>query len=118
MTQKRSSVTKHHLKSPLPGSANLSKQAVDNELVDNTGRINPTATDRKRRCRHVSQLTQEAGKATNRCDRRMQRVELRSNPPVRYSVGEKVFVRLPGKAQKKRHVIEAQIEKRNLKTET
>ena len=54
-------------------------------------------------------LTQEARKATNRCDRRMQRAELRSNPPARYSAGEKVFVRLPGKAQKKRHVIETQI---------
>ena len=47
----------------------------------------------------------------------MQRAKLRSNPPARYSVGE-VIVRLPGKAQKKRHVIEAQIEKRNLKTQT
>ena len=67
--------------------------AADNELVDNTGRINATATDRKRCCRHVSQLRQEAHKATNRCDRRMQRAKLRSNPPARYSVGE-VFVRL------------------------
>ena len=92
---------------------------ADNELrVDTTGRINPTVTDRKRRCRHVSQLRQEARKATNRCDRRMQRAKLQSNPPARYSVREKVFVRLPGKAQKKRHVIEAQIEKRNLKTQT
>lgn len=41
---------------------------ADNELVDNTGRINPTATDRKRRCRHVSGLRQEARKVTNRCD--------------------------------------------------
>ena len=47
-------------------------------------------------------LTQEARKATNRCDRRMQRAELRC-------AGEKVFVRLPGKAQMKRHVIETQM---------
>ena len=91
---------------------------ADNELVSNIGRINPTANDRKRRCRHVSQVRQEARKATNRCDRRMQRAKLRSNPPARYSVGDKVFVRLPGKAQKKRHVIEARIEKKNLKIQT
>jgi len=91
---------------------------ADNELVANTGRINPTATDRKRRCRHVSQLRQEAHKTTNCCDRRMQRAKLRSNPLARYSVGEKVFVRLPGKTQKRCHVIEARIEKRNVKTPT
>ena len=68
--------------------------------------------------RHVSQLRQEALKASNRCDRRMQRAKLQSNPPGKYSVGEKVFVRLLGKVQKKCHVIEAQIEKRNLKTQT
>jgi len=79
---------------------------------------NTTATDRKRRCRFVSQLRQEARKATNSCHRRMKRAKLRSNPTARYSVGENVFVRLPGKAQKKHHVIEARIEKRNLKTQT
>ena len=47
-------------------------------------------------------LTQEARKATSRCDRRMQRAELRC-------AGEKVFVRLPGKAEMKRHVIETQM---------
>ena len=65
-----------------------------------------------------SDLRQEARKATNRCDRRKQRAKLRSNPSARYSVGEKVFVRLPGKAQKKRHLIEARIEKKSLKTQT
>ena len=30
---------------------------ADNELVANTGRINPTATDQRRRCSHVSQKT-------------------------------------------------------------
>ena len=66
----------------------------------------------------MSLKRQEAHKATNSCDRRMQRAKLRSKPPARHSVGEKVFVRLPGKTQKKHHVIDALIEKRNLKTHT
>ena len=36
-------------------------RVADNELVANTGRINPTATARKRRCRHVPQLRPQTG---------------------------------------------------------
>lgn len=91
---------------------------TDDELVASVGRINPTAADQRRRSRRVSQVRQEARKATIRCERRTQRAKLRSNPPARYTVGEKVFVRMAGKGHKKRHVIEARIEKRNLKLQT
>ena len=84
----------------------------------NNGKINPTVADRRRRSKHVSQVRQGAHKATDRCDKRMQRAKLGSNPPAKYGVGEKVLVRLSGKAKKKRHVIEARIEKRNLKLQT
>ena len=87
-------------------------------IVADADRINPTATERRRRSRNISQIRQEARKATNRCDKRMQKAKLRSNPPAKYSVGENVFVRLPGKGKKKRHVIESWIEKRNLKLNT
>lgn len=59
----------------------------------------------------------DAHTATARCDRRMKQVYARTNPPSKYAVGEKVYVRLRGKGrlQKKRCVTEAVIEKRNLK---
>lgn len=87
----------------------------DHEEVANTGTVNPTVAGRRRRSRHVTQVRKDAHKATDRCDWRAQRAKLHSNPPAKYSVGEKVLVRLSGKAQKKRHVIEARVEKRNLK---
>ena len=74
-------------------------------------------TDRKRRQKHVSVVRKDAHTATARCDRRMKQVYARTNPPSKYAVGEKVYVRLRGKGrlQKKRCVTEAVIEKRNLK---
>lgn len=96
----------------------LKPSEVDDEVVANNGKINPTVADRRRRSKHVSQVRQGAHKATDRCDKRMQRAKLRSNPPAKYGVGEKVLVRLSGKAKKKRHIIEARIEKRNLKLQT
>lgn len=74
-------------------------------------------TDRKRRQKHVSVVRKDAHTATARCDRRMKQVYARTNPPSKYAVGEKVYVRLRGKGRlrKKRCVTEAVIEKRNLK---
>ena len=74
-------------------------------------------TDRKRRQKHVSVVRKDAHTATARCDRRMKQVYARINPPSKYAVGKKVYVRFRGKGrlQKKRCVTEAVIEKRNLK---
>lgn len=74
-------------------------------------------TDRKRRQKNVSVVRKDAHTATARCDRRMKQVYARTNPPSKYAVGEKVYVRLRGKGrlQKKRCFTEAVIEKRNLK---
>ena len=74
-------------------------------------------TDRKRRQKHVSVVRKDAHTATARCDRRMKQVYARTNPPSKYAVGKKVYVRFRGKGrlQKKRCVTEAVIEKRNLK---
>ena len=74
-------------------------------------------TDRKRRQKHVSVVRKDAHTATARCDRRMKQVYAKTNPPSKYAVGEKVYVRLRGKGrlQKKRCVTKAVIEKRNLK---
>ena len=60
----------------------------------------------------------ELKKATSRCDKRMQRTQLRLNPPSVYSSGEKVYIRLRGKPTNKRHVTEGRIEKRKIKLHT
>ena len=60
----------------------------------------------------------ELKKATSRCDKRMQRTQLRLNPPSVYSSGEKVYKRLRGKPTNKRHVTEGRIEKRKIKLHT
>ncbi|CAH3136240.1 unnamed protein product, partial [Pocillopora meandrina] len=51
----------------------------------------------------VPVLRKQAKKATSRCDKRMQRTQLRLNPPSVYSIGEKVYIRLRGKPSNKRH---------------
>ena len=56
----------------------------------------------------------KAAKASKKCSERMVRGHLRSHPPSKYNVGEKVYIRLPRKggiksAQKRHCVIEAVI---------
>ena len=48
----------------------------------------------------------------------MQRKQLRLNPPLVYSSGEKVYIRLRGKPSNKQHVTEGRIEKRKIKLRT
>ena len=77
----------------------------------------PTDKDRRERRKNASVVRQQASDATKRCCERMIRCHGRSHPPSRYNVGEKVYVRLPGKdnlKNRKRQVFEAVIVNRNL----
>ena len=59
------------------------------EILPSAGRVHPTKSDRTRRSRQALKLRKQAKKATSRCDKRMQRTQLRLNPPSVYSIGEK-----------------------------
>lgn len=85
---------------------------TDDEVVENAGKCDPSEGNRRQRSRHASHLREQAAKATDRCSERMVRGHLRSHPPSKYNVGEKVYARLPRKggikdAQNGRYVIEA-----------
>ena len=88
------------------------------EILPSAGRARPTKNDRYRRSRQALKLRNPAKKATRRCDKRMQRTQLRLNPPSVYSIGEKVYIRLRGKPSNKRHVTEGRIEKRKITLHT
>ena len=91
---------------------------LQDEILPSAGRVRPTNNDRNRRSRQTLKLRKQAQKATSRCDKRMQRTQLRLNPPSVYSIGEKVYIRLRGKPSNKRHVTEGCIEKRKIKLHT
>lgn len=79
----------------------------------------PTRQGLKERFKHISNVRKMARDATHRCSKRMTRQHSRAHPPSQYNIGEKVYLRLPKKgglksAPKKRVVIEAVIQKRNL----
>ena len=97
-----------------------SKDLVSEELVTNAGRGNPACKDRKRCCRRAQDVRKAAHAATERCHQRMVKTHLKSNPPSRYGIGEKVHVRLSkkGKTSRKQQVIEAVVEERNLKKQS
>ena len=61
-----------------------------------------------------TQIGNVAHDATERCHRRMVKTHLRSNPPSRYRIGEKVHVRLAkkgrNKTSRKHQVVEALVE--------
>ena len=97
---------------------NFRESGLDEECIPVRGTIFPTQNDRKRRSRQALKVRKQAQKATSKCDKRAQRTQRRLNPPSVYRVGEKVYVRLRGRAWNKRHVTEAQIEKRNIKLHT
>ena len=85
------------------------------EILPSAGRAPPTKNDRYRRSRQALKLRNWAKKATSRCDKRMQRTQLRLNPPSVYSSGEKcIYVR----EGNQRHVTEGRIEKRKIKLHT
>ena len=88
------------------------------EILPSAGRAPPTKNDRYRRSRQALKLRNWAKKATSRCDKRMQRKQLCLNPPLVYSSGEKVYIRLRGKPSNKQHVTEGRIEKRKIKLHT
>ena len=88
------------------------------EIFPIAGRALSTKNDRYRRSQQALKLRNLAKKATSRCDKRMQRTQLRLNPPSVYSIGEKVYIRLRGKPSNKRHVTEGCIEKRKIKLHT
>ena len=88
------------------------------EILPSAGRARPTKNDRYRRSRQALKLRNWAKKATSRCDKRMQRKQLRLNPPLVYNSGEKVYIRLRGKPSNKQHVTEGRIEKRKIKLYT
>ena len=94
--------------------------SMSEEVLARAGKCHPTEADRNRRSKYASALRQNARAATERCNRRMINTQLKCNPPSKYRIGEKVYIRLPRKggikaAQKRRHVIEALVEKRNPK---
>ena len=91
---------------------------LQDEILPSAGRVRPTNNDRNRRSRQTLKLRKQAKKATSRCDKRMQRTQLRLNPPSVYSCGEKVYIRLRGKPSNKRHVTEGRIEKRKITLHT
>ena len=76
---------------------------LQDEILPSAGRVRPTKNDRYRRSRQALKLRNRAKKATRRCDKRMQRTQLRLNPPSVYSCGEKVYLRLRGKPSNKQH---------------
>ncbi|KAL9953247.1 hypothetical protein ACROYT_G040633 [Oculina patagonica] len=77
----------------LEGEASASE-----ELVANTDRkCNPTNKDRERRFRFAKDVRKAAYSATECCHRRMVKNHLKCNPPSRYRVGEKVYVRMAKK---------------------
>ena len=88
------------------------------EILPRAGRARPTKNDRYRRSRQALKLRNRAKKATRRCNKRMQRTQLRLNPPSVYSCGGKVYIRLRGKPSNKQHVTEGRIEKRKIKLRT
>ena len=92
---------------------------MNDELLTNAGKGHSEA-DRRRRSKNASTIRKDARAATERCNRRMVNAQLKCNPPSKYRIGEKVYIRLPKTGgskggQKRCHVIEALIEKRNLK---
>ena len=91
---------------------------LQDEILPSAGRVRPTKNDRNRRSRQALKLRNRAKKATCRCEKRMQRTQLRLNPPSVYSCGEKVYIRLRGKPSNKQHVTEGRIEKRKIKLHT
>ena len=91
---------------------------LQDEILPSAGRVRPTKNDCYRRLRQALKLQNRAKKVTRRCDKRMQRTQLRLNPPSVYSCGEKVCIRLRGKPSNKRHVTEGRIEKRKIKLHT
>ena len=91
---------------------------LQDEILPSAGRVRPTKNDCYRRSRQALKLQNRAKKATRRCDKRMQRTQLRLNPPSVYSCGEKVCIRLRGKPSNKRHVTEGRVEKRKIKLHT
>ena len=91
---------------------------LQDEILPSAGRVRPTKNDCYRRSRQALKLQNRAKKATRRCDKRMQRTQLRLNRPSVYSCGEKVCIRLRGKPSNKRHVTEGRIEKRKIKLHT
>ena len=94
-----------------------STPGMEKELLKNNRKCNPSYADRKRRQKHISFVRKDAHTVTARCDRRMKQAYARTNPPSKYVVGEKVYVRFrdKGRLQKKRCVTKAVIEKRDLK---
>ena len=69
---------------------------LQDEILPSARRVRPTKNDRNRRSQQALKLRMQAKKATSRCDERMQRTQLRLNPPSVYSIGEKAYVRLRG----------------------
>ena len=94
------------------------ESTLQDEILLSAGRARPTKNDRYRRSRQALKLRNRAKKATRRCNKRMQRTQLRLNPPSVYSCGGKVYIRLRGKPSNKQHVTEGRIEKRKIKLRT
>ena len=99
-----------------------SEDLISEELVANIAKCNPTNTDRKHRLRYAKDVRKAAHAATELCHRRMVKTHLKSNPPSRYRIGEKVHVRLAKKGRtktsRKQQEEEALVEKRNLKRQS
>lgn len=70
---------------------------TDEEVVENAGKCISFEGDRRQRSKHASNIRKQAVKANDRCREKMIRGHLRSHPPAKYNVGQKVYVRLPAK---------------------
>ena len=82
---------------------------TDEEGVENAGKCNASEGERRRRSKHASLTMKKAAKASKKCSEKMVRGHLRSHPPSKYNVGEKVYIRLPReegiKSAQKRHCV-------------
>jgi hypothetical protein len=96
-----------------------SQDIISDELAATNANCKLADKDRKHRFRYAKDVRKVAYAATERCHRRMVNAHLKSNPPSRYRIGEKVHVRLAkkgiSKSSRKQQVVEGLVEKRNLK---
>lgn len=81
------------------------------------GMIHPRSKDYTDHARKTRKLRNLAHSATTKCADRMVKRGVRNNPPSVYDIGETVLIRYPPakKVASKRHILEADIIKRNLR---
>ena len=93
---------------------------MNDVLLTNAGKSHVVEADRKRRAKNASTTRKDARATTERRNRRIVNKQLKWDYPSKYRIGKNVYIRFPKRGeskggQKRCHVIEALIQKRNLK---